>query len=122
MTNDTLLNIAIELVRRAYKAIIASNQDKILSPGGVITASKTYLKSAIIVLRELDPHEDMDLEKVLELSKMLREISETSTKKLEKFNVKDRVVQKRLSDVRRTARWVLSTLEKKISLEEEIPA
>jgi len=111
--NNALLEVVRELVRRAHYALLGSTEKRILSEGGVLTACKCYIKSAILIMNKLDPGEDFDLELVLNISEMLTELATMSVKKLDKFNTNNYAVQKRLQDIKRHARWALNVLEKK---------
>jgi len=111
--NNALLEVAKELIRRAHFSVLGSSEKRILSEGGVLTAAKCYIKSAILIMNKLDPSADFDLDLVLSVSEMLSEIATMSIKKLEKFDTKNPVIQKRLSDIKRHARWALNVLEKK---------
>jgi len=111
--NNALLDVVRELIRRAHYSLLGSSEKRILSEGGLLTACKCYIKSAILIMNKLDPQEDFDLELVLDISEMLSELANMSVKKLEKFDTSNYVVQRRLNDIKRHARWALNVLEKK---------
>jgi len=112
--NEKLLKIIHELVRRAYFCIFATNEERVISEGGLITASKTYLKSALIVLNEIERLDDEDVKKLEETMKMLRELYEKANQKSNKFDLTKDVVRKKINKVRWTAKWVINSIEKRI--------
>ena len=95
------VEVVRRLVRSAYYCIIATSQQKVLSEGGLITASKTYLKSAIVVV-------DMLIDKIpareaVEIIEMLDKIDRCVYDKSYRFP-KNKVVEKKLRKVREEAR------------------
>jgi len=114
-TNEKLIKIIHELVRKAYFCIFATTKDRTLSEGGLITASKTYLKSAIVVVEELEPpiKDNEVLKKTME---MLKDIMSRSDKKQFRFDVTDPIIRKKFDKVKSTAKWLLNKLEKKVSM------
>jgi len=113
-TNQKLIKIIHELVRRSYYCLFATNEPRVISEGGLITASKTYIKSAIIVADELEPLNDKEREMLKETMKMLEEIVNITNKKSNKFDLSKDHVRKKINKVKYTANWLLNKLKKKM--------
>jgi len=113
--NDTLLEIIHELVRKAYYCIYATNEDRVVSEGGLVTSAKCYLKSAVVVAHRLQPM-TYNKECFYDIMKMLEELMKIDDKKIVKFDVTRREIRVRLERVKRDAKWLKNTIEKKLGL------
>jgi len=89
------------LVRSAYYCVVATTPQKTISEGGLITASKTYLKSAIIVLDSLV--DKIPAREALEIINLLDKIDHCVYDKSYRFP-KSEVIEKKLRKVREEAR------------------
>jgi len=113
-TNEVLIKVINELVRRAYFCMFATNEERVVSEGGLITAAKTYIKSAIIVAEELGELTDGEREELRKAMDMLTDIVNITNRKSMKFDLSKDYIRKKINKVRYTARWLINKLEKKM--------
>lgn len=82
----------------------------------MITAAKTYLKSAIIVVDQIEaPLNDREKEMAKQVYDMAKEIYAKANEKSNKFDLTKDVVRKKINKVRWTASWLLNKLEPLLS-------
>jgi len=82
----------------------------------LITAAKTYLKSAIIVVDQIEaPLNDREKEMAKQVYDMAKEIYAKANEKSNKFDLTKDVVRKKINKVRWTASWLLNKLEPLLS-------
>lgn len=112
--NKTLLKIAHELVRKAHFCVYATNDERVISEGGLITSAKTYLKSAIVVISHIDRLEKDD-EMVRDVLRMLDELDRSIVVKSNRLDMTKPIIRKKVNKLRWTANWLRNRLEKKIS-------
>jgi len=108
------LEIAYELVRKAHACLLASNEQRILSEGGVITAAKAYIKAAVVAFRKLDPLEVIGDKQVKTIEKMLDDIVKLADKKLEKYNSGNKVIESKIKTLKTQTLWAKNTLRKMV--------
>ena len=111
--NTKLINVVNELVRRAYFCIFATNEERVLSQGGLITACKTYIKSAIVAIEQIEKVDDEDRETLKQTVQYLEKLYSKAVYKSNKFDATNYAIRKKLDKVRYTAKWALSKLEEK---------
>lgn len=116
------LEVVHELVRKAHYCIFPTTKDRVLSEGGLITAAKTYLKSAIVVLEEMPFTTEFKTDHpiVREIMRMLLDLMGKTDKKAYRFDITNDVIRKKLEGVKRQAKWCYSKLCAKLHFSEEL--
>jgi len=113
--NKVLVDLIYEFIRRANFCIYATNEPRVISEGGLITASKTYLKCAILTIEKLETLTNEDKEKLKECIKLLETLINVDQKKLmQKFDISNDVVRKKMERVRYVAKWCRNKLLQKM--------